>query len=366
MTGPDAPAHPTEHAVPDGLGAVDRPTVSFELFPPRNPDAAPRLWSTVQRLAAARPDFVSVTYGASGSTRTTTRQLVRRLLRETSLTPIAHLTCVASSRADLTATIEEFLDEGVRSFLALRGDPPADRSWEPHPEGLPTASALVELLRDVERRRCASSPAQAVRAATRPLSVAVAAFPRGNAGAGSTREQDVAALLAKQRAGADFAITQVFYDAGSYAELVALARDAGVTIPILPGIIPTTDPARLRRVAELTGVPVPASLLERLDVFDPGDPADVAARHRLGTRLGVDLVNAVLDGGAPGVHLYTFNQHGPALDLLEGAGLGGDAPRAHLRVDPPRATSAGAAPAAPSAPDAPAAPATTPTPVPTT
>ena len=157
MTGPDAPAHPTGHAVPDGLGAVDRPTVSFELFPPRNPDAAPRLWSTVQRLAAARPDFVSVTYGASGSTRTTTRQLVRRLLRETSLTPIAHLTCVASSRADLTATIEEFLDEGVRAFLALRGDPPADRSWEPHPEGLPTASALVELLRDVERRRCAGA-----------------------------------------------------------------------------------------------------------------------------------------------------------------------------------------------------------------
>jgi methylenetetrahydrofolate reductase (NADPH) len=355
MSSHDVPAHLAGTAVPDGLGAVDRPTVSFELFPPRNPDAAPRLWSTVQQLAAARPDFVSVTYGASGSTRTTTRQLVRRLLRETSLTPIAHLTCVASSRDDLAATIEEFLDEGVRAFLALRGDPPADHSWEPHPEGLPTASALVELLRDVERRRCASSPAQAVRAATRPLSVAVAAFPRGNAGAGSTREQDVAALLAKQRAGADFAITQVFYDAGSYLELVALAREAGVTIPILPGIIPTTDPARLRRVAQLTGVPVPERLLARLDAFDADDPADVAARHRLGTRLGVDLVNAVLDGGAPGVHLYTFNAHGPALDLLEGAGLGGEAPRAHLRV----------APEPQPAPVREPARSTTPTPVPT-
>jgi methylenetetrahydrofolate reductase (NADPH) len=193
-----------------------------------------------------------------------------------------------------------------------------------------------------------------VRAATRPLSVAVAAFPRGNAGAGSTREQDVAALLAKQRAGADFAITQVFYDAGSYLELVALARDAGVTIPILPGIIPTTDPARLRRVAQLTGVPVPERLLARLDAFDPEDPADVAARHRLGTRLGVDLVNAVLDGGAPGVHLYTFNAHGPALDLLEGAGLGGEAPRAHLRVAPEPAREPALEPAT-----------TTPTPVPT-
>ncbi|QZN85734.1 methylenetetrahydrofolate reductase [Cellulomonas sp. C5510] len=335
MSGTPAPAPVPpagDDVVSDGLGAVDRPTVSFELFPPRNPDAAPRLWETVRHLAGARPDFVSVTYGASGSTRQTTRALVRRLLRETSLTPIAHLTCVATSRDELERTVEEFLDEGVRAFLALRGDPPADGSWAPHPDGLPTASALVALLREVEARRCASSPAQAVRAATRPLSVAVAAFPRGNAGSGSTREQDVAALLAKQQAGADFAITQVFYDAESYAELVALARDAGVTIPVVPGIIPTTDPARLRRVQQLTGVAVPASVLEVLDAFDPDDPAEVARRHRAGTRLGVDLVARVLDGGAPGVHLYTFNQHGPALDLLEGAGLGGDAPRAHSRV----------------------------------
>jgi methylenetetrahydrofolate reductase (NADPH) len=332
MTHPDVPAHPDHAAVPDGLGAVDRPTVSFELFPPRSPAAEPRLWETVRHLAAARPDFVSVTYGASGSTRDTTRALVRRLLRETSLNPIAHLTCVAASRDELVRTVEEFLDEGVRSFLALRGDPPADGSWRPHPDGLPTASDLVRLLRDVERRRCAASPAQAVRAATRHLSVAVAAFPRGNPGAGSTREQDVAALLAKQEAGADFAITQVFYDAPSYVELVALARDAGVRIPVVPGIIPLTDPARLRRVAGLTGVAVPEAVLDRLDAFDPEDAADVARRHRLGTRLGVDLVRAVLDAGAPGVHLYTFNAHGPALDLLEGAGLGGEDPRSRVTV----------------------------------
>lgn len=334
---PAAPAGPPhasdEHAVADGLGAVDRPTVSFELFPPRNPDAAPRLWATVQELAAARPDFVSVTYGASGSTRRTTRALVRRLLRETSLTPIAHLTCVGTSREDMTSTVEEFLDEGVRAFLALRGDPPTDQSWHPHPAGMPTASTLVSLLREIEQRRCAASPAQAVRATVRPLSVAVAAFPRGNAGLGSSREQDVAALLAKQQSGADFAITQVFYDAPSYLELVALARDAGVTIPIVPGIIPMTDPARLRRVERLTGVPVPAHVLDRLDAFDTADERALARRHRAGTRLGVDLVNGVLDGGAPGVHLYTFNTHGPALDLLAGAGLGGDAaPRTHSRV----------------------------------
>lgn len=321
---------PTD-AVVDGLGAVERPTVSFELYPPRNPNAAPKLWATVQALAEVRPDFVSVTYGASGSTRTTTRTLVRRLLRETSLTPIAHLTCVGTSRQELADTVEEFLDEGVRAFLALRGDPPADGSWQAHPEGLPTAGALVGLLREIEARRCASSPAQAVRATVRPLSVAVAAFPRGNAGAGSTREQDIAALLAKQAAGADFAITQLFYDAPSYLELVDLARQAGVTIPIVPGIIPMTDPARLRRVQQLTGVEVPEHVLSRLDAFDP--ETETADRHRAGTRLGIDLVNAVLDGGAPGVHLYTFNNAGPALDLLDGAGLGGSgAPRARVSL----------------------------------
>ena len=188
----------------------------------------------------------------------TTRALVRRLLRETSLNPIAHLTCVGTSREEITTIVGEFLDEGLRSFLALRGDPPTDQSdWEAHPDGLQTAGELVELLREIEAQRCADSPSQAVRARVRPLSVAVAAFPRGNHATGGTRAQDVASLLAKQEAGADFAITQVFFDAEDYLGIVAEAREAGVTIPIIPGIIPTTDPARLLRVQELTGVPVP-------------------------------------------------------------------------------------------------------------
>lgn len=316
---PPVEAAPTGRTRGSRFGALDRPTVSFELFPPRNPDAAPRLWSTVRELEAAEPDFVSVTYGASGHTRATTRGLVRRLLHESSLTPIAHLTCVGTSREEVTAIVEEFLDEGVRSFLALRGDPPAGQAdWQPHPDGLQTAAELVELLREIEHRRCAGSPSQAVRARVRPLSVAVAAFPRGNAATGGTRAQDVQALLRKQEAGADFAITQVFYEADAYLGLVAEAREAGVTIPVVPGILPTTDPARLLRVQELTGVPVPRDLLALLDSTD--DPAE---RHRRGIRASIDLVNGVLDGGAPGVHVYTFNQHGAALDLLDGADLRG-------------------------------------------
>lgn len=306
----------------DGPGArpwaaADRPTVSFELFPPRTPAARESLWTTVEALAAVRPDFMSVTYGASGSTRATTRDLVRRLLAETAVLPIAHLTCVGTSRAEVETVIGEFLDEGVRSFLALRGDPPAGQAdWHAHPEGLTRASELVAVLREVEARRCGASASLALRSAAHRLSIAVAAFPTGNSGAGTTRDQDIAALLAKQEAGADFAITQVFFAAEDYLDMVRDARSAGVTIPIVAGVIPTTDPARLLRVQALTGVEVPRDLLARLEAA-----RDDVERHRVGTRAGVELARAVLDGGAPGLHIYTFNKHEAALDLLEGVDL---------------------------------------------
>ena len=130
---------------------ADRPTLSFELFPPRDVDNAPRTWETVRALEATHPDFVSVTYGASGRTRTTSRALVSRILRETTLTPIAHLTCVGTSREEVATIVGEFLEEGVRSFLALRGDPPAEgEQWRAHPDGLTTAAGLVGLLRQIE------------------------------------------------------------------------------------------------------------------------------------------------------------------------------------------------------------------------
>ena len=301
------------------LAPADRPTVSFELFPPSTPDGERRLVGTLHALEQARPDFVSVTYGASGRTRQTTRRLVSQVLHTTSLTPIAHLTCVATSRAETVAIIEEFLDAGVRSFLALRGDPPAGQAdWHPHPDGLHTAAELVELLRAVEAERCARSQAQVVRGLVKPLSVAVAAFPRGNHATGGTRADDVRALLTKQQAGADFAITQLFFDAPSYLALVAEARAAGVTIPIIPGIIPATDPAHLERIGRLAGVDPPPDLLDRLSAI-----TDPEARHREGVRATADLVEAVLADGAPGIHVYTFNQHRPALDLLAATHLGG-------------------------------------------
>ncbi|NMR21257.1 methylenetetrahydrofolate reductase [Cellulomonas fimi] len=312
--------------------ATTRPTVSFELFPPRTPQSTDQLWTTIEALAAVRPDFISVTYGASGSTRQTTRELVHRLLERTPVLPIAHLTCVGASRSDVATVVNEFLDEGVRNFLALRGDPPQDQpDWTPHPDGLSRASELVELIREVETARCGSSASEALRGAARKLSVAVAAFPHGNPKAGSSRAQDLRALLAKQEAGADFAITQVFFDPADYLDLVRDARAVGVTIPIVAGVIPTTDPGRLLRVEALTGVQVPSALLARLASTD--SPVE---RHRIGIRASVDLANAVLDGGAPGLHVYTFNKHEAALDLLEGAHLGGGAPTAPDQASGPR------------------------------
>ena len=315
-----APARRPRPGLTHGPAAIDRPTVSFELFPPRTPQGTSDLWHTVETLAAARPDFISVTYGASGSTRATTRDLVRRLLAETSVLPIAHLTCVGASRADLVTVIEEFLDEGVRTFLALRGDPPVGSSgWTQHPGGLTRASELVELLREVEAARCGSSASQALRGAAHKMSIAVAAFPTGHPGPGTVAERrtrDLQSLLAKQEAGADFAITQVFFEPETYLDLVRDARAAGITIPILAGVIPTTDPTRLLRVEELTGVTVPADLLARLLAAD-----DDEERHRIGLRASIDVANAVLDGGAPGLHVYTFNKHRAALDLVRGTGL---------------------------------------------
>lgn len=281
------------------------PSVSFELYPPRTPRGQETVRRTVAALAEADPDFFSVTYGASGSTRTTSRQLIEEILASTDVTPLAHLTCVGASAEDLGEYVSSLLDRGVRDFLALRGDPPAgEQDWHPHPDGLTRSAELVRLLRRLAAEQYPDHQ----------VSVSVATYPGGAydaAGAPVVHADDVAALLEKQAAGADFAISQLFYDARHYAELVRAARAAGVHIPIVPGIIPLTDPNRLRRMVELTDVPVPEKLLRTLD-----DAPDAEEAYRRGLRASVDLVHAVLEAGAPGVHLYTFNSARAVLDLL--------------------------------------------------
>jgi len=308
--------HPRD---PAGAHRGSRPTVSFEVMPPRNPQAAPKFWANASQLVDAHPDFVSVTYGAAGTDRDTARTVVDALLRRTPVLPIAHLTCVGHSRDAVAEVVEEFLDSGVRSFLALRGDPPVGQpDWRPSPGGVNSSVELVALMREVERRRCESHPGTALRAAAHPMTIAVATFPNGNPAAGTTPAQEIERLLVKQAAGADFAITQLFYEAEVYASFVERARAAGIRIPILAGLLPATDPRRLRRVADLSGIEAPAALVAELEAAP-----DDESRHAAGIAWTARLAQAVLDAGAPGLHVYTFNQARPALDLLEGVNLGG-------------------------------------------
>lgn len=288
------------------LLAADRPTLSYELFPPRTPAAQEALPATMAILAGTHPDFMSITYGASGSTRGTSRDVVQRLAEAHSVPPLAHLTCVDQSRADLTAVIELYLEEGVRDFLALRGDPPQGQDgWRPHPDGLLYASELVELLRAVATAHGAD------------ISIGVTAFPAQHA-VERWRQQGLDVLRAKQDAGADFAITQVFYEVPDYVSLVADVAADGIGLPIVPEVMPLVSARRAYRAAELTGVETPGELVAALEAAED-DTAALTAGVAHAARLSAEL----LDAGAPGIHIITFNKHDAALALVSALGLRG-------------------------------------------
>ena len=272
--------------VRDLLSSGER-SFSFEFFPPKDDAGSAQLWRSLRELEGLRPTFVSVTYGAGGSTRDRTVAITRRIARETSMTPMAHLTCVGHSRAELRSVVGAYADAGIRNVLALRGDPPEGPSarWTPTPGGLRYASELVALVRSLG-----------------DFSVGVAAFPEGHREAPSL-DQDIRVLRGKQEAGAEFAITDMFFRAEDYLRLVDRAEAAGVAIPVLPGIMPITSLRQIQRMAELSGREVPTEVVER--VSRSQDPAAVRAA---GVEVASELCEALLDGGAPGLHFYTLNR----------------------------------------------------------
>ncbi|WP_127820066.1 methylenetetrahydrofolate reductase [Microbacterium sp. CPCC 204701] len=297
--------------------------VSFEVYPPRSEAGVATLHETIRHLAAVNPRFISVTYGAGGSTGGRSLELLTHILRETRVKPLAHLTCVGSTYAGANTLIREFLDAGITSFLALRGDPPAGASeGDAFLGDLESAAQLVQLIDRVQAERTPYAEAPfpgipgAVRVERRPkVDIAVAAFPNGHPRSRHPGEH-IDALLAKQAAGATLAITQLFFHAGDYLGFVDRARAAGVTIPILPGIMPVTSPARLRRVLELTGAQLPVELSIALEIEPtPDGQRDVGIAH------AAELARSVLDGGAPGIHLYAFNNHDTVLAVLGDAGI---------------------------------------------
>ena len=296
---------------------------SFELHPPRNERSAAALPATIDRLAAVHPDFISVTYGANGSSRTSSLEVLRYILDNTDVSPMAHLTCVGSSHTEANELIRQFLDAGVRRFLAVRGDPPTELAPGADALGEIRSSAeLVQLIHRVQAERVpyGELPLPELHARTllehrEHVQIAVAAFPNGHP-ASRSASQDIDALLAKQAAGANLGITQLFFHPDDYLNFAQKAKDAGVLFPILPGIMPVTSPARLKRMLELSGEDLPSDLAIQLEV----EPTEEGQRE-IGVAWAAGVAQQLLDSGAPGIHLYTFNRHEAVLEVLERIGL---------------------------------------------
>ncbi|SHK85943.1 5,10-methylenetetrahydrofolate reductase (NAD(P)) [Pseudonocardia thermophila] len=281
--------------------AVARPTFSVEFFPPKNAAGEVELWQAIRRLEALDPAFVSVTYGAGGSSRDRTIRAVERIATETTLVPMAHLTVVSHSVAQLRHVIGSYAAAGVPNVLAVRGDPPGDPlgEWVPHPEGLQYASELVELLRELG-----------------DFCVGVAAFPYGHPRSPDP-ESDLARLVAKFRAGADFGITQLFFEPEGYLRLRDRLAAAGCTAPVLPGIMPLLSVRTLQRAPELSGAPVPPELTAELERYAD----DPAAFRAAGMEATARLCARLLDEGVPVLHFYTLNRSGATTELVRMLGL---------------------------------------------
>ena len=283
--------------IPELFGAGQR-SFSFEFFPPKDAEGEALLWRTLRELEPLQPTFVSVTYGAGGTTRDRTIAITERIAKQTSMLPMAHLTCVGHTEDELRGIIGSLAGAGVRNILALRGDPPGGPAmpWTPTEGGFTYAEELVRMTRSLG-----------------DFAVGVAAFPVGHR-ASTGLDQDAEVLLAKQEAGAEFAITDMFFHASAYFELVQRAGALGVTMPIIPGIMPITNLGQVQRMAELSGHPVPVDVVERVARFE-GDTAAVRAE---GIAIATEMCDVLLDGGAPGLHFYTLNRSKATREIFQG------------------------------------------------
>jgi methylenetetrahydrofolate reductase (NADPH) len=274
---------------------------SFEFFPPKNDAGEQTLWEAIRDLERIHPTFVSVTYGAGGSTRARTVRVTGRIALETTLTPMAHLTCVGSSVAELRQVVGEYADAGIRNVLALRGDPPGGpgAAWTPHPEGLMHADELVTLVRSLGN-----------------FTVGVAAFPDGHPES-SGLDEDADVIVRKADAGAEFAVTQFVFDADSYVRLRDRVVARGRDLPIIPGLMPVTSFTQIRRMAEMSGTPLPTGVVSRLEAVAD----DPEAIREVGVQIATELAQRLLGEGAPGLHFYTMNRSLSTLKVFANLGV---------------------------------------------
>jgi methylenetetrahydrofolate reductase (NADPH) len=267
---------------------VLRTSYSFEFFPPKDVEGEERLWTAIEGLKSIAPDFVSVTYGAGGSTRDRSIRIAREITQRTGISTVAHLTCVGSTREELLSILQSYKVAGITSILALRGDPAGGPSapWVPTENGLNHADELVQLAAEFGG-----------------FTIGVAAFPDGHPASHGDFDRDVEVLIRKEQLGATFATTQFFFEASRYIQLVEKLKAQGSKLTIIPGILPVTNVKLLHRMAELGGTPIPSHIADAFTKVE-NDPHAVRS---LGVEIATSLCKELLAAGAPGLHFYTMN-----------------------------------------------------------
>ncbi|CAB4644143.1 unannotated protein [freshwater metagenome] len=261
---------------------------SFEFFPPKDLAGEDRLWQALETLALHAPDFVAVTYGAGGGTRDRTIRITSEITARTKIPTVAHLTCVGSTRVELIEILDRYKDAGIKSILALRGDPVGGprAPWTAVDGGLTHADELITLAREHS-----------------DFTIGVAAFPDGHPNSGGDMNKDIDVLIRKQSLGASFATTQFFFDVDKWKRLVDTLESRGCDLPIIAGVLPVTNVKLLTKMAELGGTPIPDSIASRFAAVED-NPDDV---RKLGVEIALDLCNELIDAGVPGIHFYTMN-----------------------------------------------------------
>jgi methylenetetrahydrofolate reductase (NADPH) len=269
-------------------GEDTKVTYSFEFFPPKDPEGEERLWQAMSQLESIAPDFISVTYGAGGSTRDRTIRITSEITARTHIPTVAHLTCVGSTREELIEILGKYRDAGIKSILALRGDPTGGprAPWSPTQGGFNHADELVTLAAEFGG-----------------FTIGVAAFPDGHPASNGDFDKDVDVLIEKERRGATFATTQFFFEVDKWKKLVDKLSAKGSALPIIPGILPVTNVKQLNRMAELSGTPIPSHISEAFSKVED-NPDDV---RKLGVEIATQLCQELLEEGAPGLHFYTMN-----------------------------------------------------------
>ena len=282
--------------IADAFGKAGAPVVSFEFFPPRTPEAEARLYETVERLVPLHPTFVSVTYGAGGSTRRLTVDIVKRIKSEIGIEAMAHLTCVNHTADELAEIVETLVSGGIENILALRGDPPGGaKRFEPTPGGFAHGAELAAFIRG-----------------RWDVCIVGAAYPEKHPEA-PDREADLRHLAEKVAAGAQVLITQLFFDPDDYFAFVRRAREIGITTPIVPGIMPVTNVGQIERFTSMCGATIPASLRDLLQSVRDDDVAVTA----VGIEWATDMCRRLLARGAPGLHFYTLNRSRSTQEIVK-------------------------------------------------